>query len=129
MRQRRGMHAIRAVLLVLLALGVCGMHTLGHIDGRHGGGHATEMASPPLAVVADGLQAVTPQPAMPGFDPTDVCLAILASLVVLLLSAAWTRAGRSSHTQGGMLSPTRQVARPPPKLTSQRLATLSTLRI
>ncbi|WP_345570597.1 DUF6153 family protein [Nonomuraea rosea] len=124
----------RAILLVALALGVCGMHTLGHLDGRHGGsatgGHAMEAVAPTsLPVVPAGLQAFVPDRGMPGFDPADVCLAILMSFVVLLLTAAWIRAGRRADVRGGTLSSVRQVARPPPRLMSRRLAILSMLRI
>ncbi|MEV0388042.1 hypothetical protein [Nonomuraea sp. NPDC050643] len=124
----------RAVLLVALALGVCGMHTLGHLDGRHGGtaagGHAMEVVAPtPLPVVPAGLQAFVPDRGMPGFDPTDVCLAILMSFVVLLLTAAWIKVGRRAGARGGPLSSVQQIARPPPKHISRRLAILSMLRI
>ncbi|MCF6468276.1 hypothetical protein FAF44_07655 [Nonomuraea sp. MG754425] len=132
MWRRRAIRATRVLLLVALALGVLGMHTLGHLDGRHGGsssrGHAMEAVQTPLAVVPAGLQAFVPEQGTPGFDPTDVCLAILMSLIVVLLGSAWIRAGRRADATGGRHSSVRQVARPPPKRTSQRLATLSILR-
>ncbi|MEO3867596.1 DUF6153 family protein [Nonomuraea sp. B12E4] len=133
MRRFRAVRVARAVLLVALALGVCGMHTLGHLDGRHAGHaavtHAMETAQSPLPAVPAGLQAFVPDRGMPGFDPTDICLAILMSLIVLLLASVYTRMNRRAGARDGMTSPVRQVARPPPKLTSQRLAILSMLRI
>ncbi|GAA3682135.1 hypothetical protein GCM10022224_053130 [Nonomuraea antimicrobica] len=133
MRRRRASCAVRAVLLVALALGIGGMHTLGHLDGRHGaapgGAHATEVAPAAPSVVPAGLVAFVPDRTMPGFDPTDVCLAVLASLVVLLLGAGWAWAGRRSAAGVELPSSVRRVARPPPKLTSRRLAVLSMLRI
>ncbi|MEV4177141.1 DUF6153 family protein [Nonomuraea sp. NPDC049709] len=131
MRRFRAVRVARAVLLVALALGVCGMHTLGHLDGRHGGpspgAHAMEGFAP--AAHQAELPAYGPDRGMPGFDPTDVCLAVLMSIIVLLLGAARIRAGRRTGAGGGALSSVRQVARPPPELTSRRLAILSMLRI
>ncbi|MFB4284067.1 hypothetical protein ACBJ59_52885 [Nonomuraea sp. MTCD27] len=131
MRRIRAVRVARAVLLVALALGVCGMHTLGHLDGRHGGpfagAHAMEVFTPTPHQAE--LPAFGPDHGMPGFDPTDVCLAVLMSIIVLLLSAARIRAVRGAGAGGGALSSVRLVARPPPKLTSRRLAILSMLRI
>lgn len=133
MRRSRTVHALRAVLLVALALGVCGMHTLGHLDGRHGGSsaaaHGMKAAPGPVSVVPAGSEAFVPERGMPGFDPTDVCLAVLMAFVVLLLIAAWTRVGRRSADEGRVRLSVMQVARPPPKLVSRRLAILSMLRI
>ncbi|RSN12630.1 hypothetical protein DMB42_10575 [Nonomuraea sp. WAC 01424] len=122
---------VRGLLLVLLALGVCGMHTLGHLDGRHGGSpgrHGTVAQEAP-AVLPAGAQAVAGEHRMPGFDPTSVCLAVLTSLLIILLAAVrfWTR--RRAGAGAGDLPPARPVARPPPRPTSLRLASLSTLRI
>ncbi|SEH03495.1 hypothetical protein SAMN05444920_13755 [Nonomuraea solani] len=116
----------RAVLLVALVLGISGMHTLGHVNGGHGGGVHVVKAAP---VVPAGLQAFVPDRGMPGLDPTDVCLAILVSFIVLLLATAWISVRRRTGAGRGPLSALRQVARPPPKLMSRRLAILSMLRI
>lgn len=134
MRRSRTVQALRAVLLVTLALGVCGMHTLGHLDGRHGGSsaavHGMKATPGPVSVVVPaGSEAFVPEREMPGLDPTDVCLAVLMSFVVLLLITAWTRVGRRSADEGRMPLSVRQVARPPPRLVSRRLAILSMLRI
>ncbi|MEU4508269.1 DUF6153 family protein [Nonomuraea wenchangensis] len=124
------MHTLRAVLLVALALGVCGMHTLGHLDGRHGGSPSVAhgMQAAP-AVVSAGMETFVPDGRMPGFDPTDVCLAVLMTFMVLLSVATWARVARRGDGAGGTWASARQVARPPPKLTSRRLAILSMLRI
>jgi hypothetical protein len=132
MWQRRAVHTLRSVLLVALALGVCGMHTLGHLDGRHGGSsaaHDMQAAPAVVAVVPAGMEAFVPDGKMPGLDPTDVCLAVLMTFVVLLLIATWARAGRRGDGEGETWASASQVARPPPKLTSRRLAILSMLRI
>ncbi|AQZ63523.1 hypothetical protein BKM31_20500 [[Actinomadura] parvosata subsp. kistnae] len=130
MGQRRAVHVLRAVLLVALALGVCGMHTLGHLDGRHGGSsHGMQAAPAVVSVVPAGMEALAPDGTMPGFDPTDVCLAVLMTFMVLLLIATWARVGRRGDGNGETHASARQVARPPPKLTSRRLAILSVLRI
>ncbi|TMR93565.1 hypothetical protein EJK15_38745 [Nonomuraea basaltis] len=132
-RRRLALRVARGLLLVVLALGVYGMHTLGHADGRHGGSppdaHGMGVAQEPLIAVPAGLRAFVPGHEMPGFDPASVCLAILTSLVVVLLIAAWTRAGQRSDGGGRASAPIRRVARPPPKPTSLRLASLSILRI
>ncbi|MER7366190.1 DUF6153 family protein [Nonomuraea wenchangensis] len=133
MRQRRAVHALRAVLLVALALGICGMHTLGHLDGRHGGSssapHDMQAAAAVVSGLPAGMEALVPGDRMPGFDPTDVCLAVLMTFVVLLLIAAWARVGRRGDGKSETCTSAGQVTRPPPKLTSRRLATLSMLRI
>jgi hypothetical protein len=132
-RRRLALRVARGLLLVVLALGVYGMHTLGHVHGRNGGlssdAHGMNVAQEPLPVVPAGLRAFVPEHEMPGLDPTSVCLAILMSLVVMLVVAVWTRVGRRTNDGFGGLPPVRQVARPPPRSTSLRLASLSMLRI
>ncbi|MFC4111051.1 DUF6153 family protein [Nonomuraea zeae] len=127
------MNVLRAGLLVALALGVCGMHTLGHLDGRHSSSsstaHGMQAPAAVVAVVPAGMEAFVPDGEMPAFDPTEVCLAVLMTLVVLLLIAAWTRVGRRRDDESETRSSAGQIARPPPKLASRRLAILSTLRI
>jgi Family of unknown function (DUF6153) len=129
-RQRRATYVARAVLLILLALGVCGMHTLGHLDGRHhaslADGHGMTMPGP---AAGPGHPAIGSDPGMLGLDPTDVCLAVLSVFMVVMGLAAWLGTRRRTQTRAGSLSPARQVARPPPKPTSLRLASLSVLRI
>lgn len=123
----------RGLLLVLLALGVCGMHTLGHVHDRHAGSpsdaHGMGVAQEPLVASPAALRAFVPEREMPGFDPTSVCLAILTSFMVVLLIAASARAGQQSDDGGGAPAAVPRVARPPPKPTALRLASLSILRI
>lgn len=130
MRRRLASRVARGILLVALALGLYGMHTLGHLDGRHGcsasHAHGMGMGGEPLPVA---LQAFVPEREMPGFDPTSVCLAVLTSLMVLLLIGAWTVARRPVGEGGREQSPAGRVARPPPKPTRLTLASLSILRI
>lgn len=132
-RRRVALRVARGLLLVVLALGVYGMHTLGHVGCRHGGSpsdaHGMGIAQEPLIAVSTGLRAFVPENEMPGFDPTSVCLAILTSLMVVLLVAASIRAGRRLGGGGAVRPPVRQVARPPPKPTPLRLASLSISRI
>ncbi|WP_188195955.1 DUF6153 family protein [Nonomuraea sp. SYSU D8015] len=132
-RRRLALRAARGLLLVILALGICGMHTLGHVDGGHGGSpstaHGMGVTQEPLVAVPPGLRAFVPEREAPGFDPAGVCLAILTSFIVVLLIAAWVRTGQRSDGGGGAPSPVQRVARPPPKPTSLRLARLSILRI
>ncbi|MBT2227694.1 hypothetical protein [Nonomuraea sp. NEAU-A123] len=130
LRQGLALRVARGFLLVVLSLGVCGMHTLGHLDGRHGdpstGMHGI---SADIETLPAGLQVFAPGRDMPGFDPTSVCLAVLTSLLLMVLMTAWVRSRRAVTGIDGPLSPVRQVARPPPEPTSLRLARLSLLRI
>ncbi|WP_157549962.1 DUF6153 family protein [Nonomuraea candida] len=133
MRRRLASRVARGLLLVLLALGVYGMHTLGHVTGGHGGSpsaaHSTGVAQEPAHALAAALQSFAPEPGTPGLDPTSVCLAILTSFVAVLLATAWLRARRRPGAGGGAMPPARHVARPPPRPTSVRLASLSILRM
>jgi hypothetical protein len=132
-RRRLALRVARGILLVILALGVCGMHTLGHVHGRHArspsDAHGMGVSQEPLVAIPAELRAFVPEREMPGFDPTSVCLAILTSFMVVLLIAASVRAGQRSDGGGGAPAAVPRVARPPPKPTSLRLASLSILRI
>lgn len=129
-RQRLAMRFARALLLVLLALGVCGMHTLGHLDGRHhappADGHGMTVSQPEAGA---GHPSIKSDPGMLGLDPANVCLAVLSVFMLVMGLAAWVGTRRRTEGQAGSLSPARRVARPPPKPTSLRLARLSVLRI
>ena len=131
-RRRLASRVVRGFLLVLLALGVCGMHTLGHLDGGHGGTssdvHGMGVVQEPVPMAPAGLQAFVPERDMPGFDPTDVCLAVLTAFMVMMMLAAWIKVRRTGG-RGRSRPSVRQVARPPPKTASLRLASLSMLRI
>ncbi|MFI6818624.1 hypothetical protein ACIBG7_39935 [Nonomuraea sp. NPDC050328] len=128
---------VRGFLLVLLALGISGMHTMGHPGQTHGQTHGqpTQATSPsphqqPAAISTHGRSA-TPsphqQPAAPGLDPTAVCVAILASLLVLALAARRGRLRRTSFHLSRTFTRVRRAARPPP--TAPRLTALSVLRL
>jgi hypothetical protein len=110
-------------------LGVYGMHTLGHLEGGHGqaGGHGMTVAQE--MVVPAGAPGFVPDRKMPGFDPTSVCLAVLTALMLVMVMAAWIRIRRRTGGGSRSLSWVRQVARPPPQATAERLAGLSLLRI
>lgn len=84
------------VLLLVLAFGIAGMHTLGHHEGHDGEtatvtGHGTHAAGHAVAatMAADpaGLIATPPTGDL---DPSQMCLAILTAgaLLGLVLSAA-----------------------------------------
>ncbi|MFI7693128.1 hypothetical protein ACIBQ6_28925 [Nonomuraea sp. NPDC049655] len=126
---RRG---ARALLLVVLALGVCGMHTLGHVNARHDMANARPVLAVahelPAAPVA-ALAGLAPGHEMPGLDPAGVCLAVLTSLLVVVLLALWVGVRRRAVGGAGPGPAFRPVARPPPRPTSLRLARLSILRI
>lgn len=134
------MRVARWLLLVMLAVGVCGMHTLGHLSTGHGRGspaghgqpadHDRNPAPPfpsnATSVVGAGLAeaVVDAGGEVPGFDPGAVCLAVLTSMLLLLLAAVWAgtrvwpqRVVRVSWQVSG-------VARAPP-----RLAELSVMRL
>ncbi|GGS95069.1 hypothetical protein GCM10010156_61700 [Planobispora rosea] len=116
------------------------MHTLGHLGHErghsgmtvpavhapasgHGGAHEHSTA------VIDGTRWVPALDGMPvGFDPTSVCLAALASLLLAAAAAlTWVRRSREAGTRGAQPAPS--AARPPPRRTALRLASLSVLRI
>lgn len=86
---------IRRLLLLMLVIGIAGMHTLGHPEPGHGG-HGVTVAghvwdgpenAPPRAGDALALRQA-PDEAPPGLDPTTVCLAILTGLLLFLGAAA-----------------------------------------
>ncbi|MEU0564599.1 hypothetical protein ABZ297_04235 [Nonomuraea sp. NPDC005983] len=131
----------------MLVLGVCGMHTLGHVSSAHSAAAAMhERPSNAALVPAQQPRAeahvVNPwQPAavgasviaqafndeMPGFDPTSVCLAVLVPLLILALIASAALVRRAPAGVSAAIAGLARVARPPP--TSVRLARLSLLRI
>ena len=120
------------LLFVALLFGIVGMHTLGHPSGHsmgaveHPAGHGmTAVHSAPAQVVAD-------EPASPGdggMDPLSVCLAVLGSFTLLLLTAAvlrpLTAAGAPGPVRRGLVYAHRPNPPPPRTLLSR----LSVLRI
>ncbi|MBG0830153.1 hypothetical protein HS041_20515 [Planomonospora sp. ID67723] len=139
--RRSAVRAGRWTLLLALVLGVAGMHTLGHLDHerRHDGvtasghapaaGHGHARAHLPPAT-ADGTQPVSGLGDLPaGFDPTSVCLAVLASVLLVVAGALWAWIRRASEVRAAGVRPALFVARPPPRRTALRLARLCVLRI
>jgi hypothetical protein len=127
--------ALRLLLVVLVALGVAGMHTLGHPrGGGHGSGapagtaHMTEPA--PAAMDVAGEVVVHGWDL--GLDPSSVCLAILVVFsVAALLTALLLRGGRRPPPTGRhrrLIAPAGR-GPPPPVSVGSRLADLSVLRI
>jgi hypothetical protein len=139
------LRASRRLLLLMLVLGVCGMHTMGHLNPDHAqgmasvtpmhgapsGSDAMDSRSTPSAAGSsqEGHLTSTSGTGMPGFDPSAVCLAVLASLLVLTVAVTWIRARCVSEGLIGAVASVRRVARPPPKRNALRLARLSVLRI
>jgi hypothetical protein len=76
--------ALRTLLLVLVALGVLGMHTTGHPDDSHGVGtrtasHEMPAMQAPAAIVNVALMAVPPGSGG-DFDSLAVCMAVLTAV-------------------------------------------------
>jgi hypothetical protein len=129
---------------VLVALGVAGMHTLGHAHTSHVG--APHGAGPHTMVMAASARAaqsavetthVAVIEAMGGvhvhMNPLDVCVAILTAFgLALLLAALLTRVRRAGRIALAG-TPTRSAhGRDPPRDVpplNRRLASLSVLRI
>ncbi|MEU4324818.1 DUF6153 family protein [Nonomuraea dietziae] len=123
----------RCILLVVLAVGVCGMHTLGHLGRRTaastGAAGVHAMAHGPAEPEGGEVGAAPMGAPMPGLDPTSVCVAVLTSLLILLLVARRARARGTAGAAARPAWPGRGVARPPPEPTAVRLARLSVLRL
>lgn len=131
-----GTRVARRLLLLMLVLGIAGMHTLGHPEpghGRHGmtmAGHSWDgpgAVSPQVEDPHAVRQAPAEKP--PGLDPTTVCLAILTALALLVCAALAWYGWRPAAGRPGGLGRVPYVARPPPERTAVRLARLSVLRI
>ncbi|MFC4015854.1 DUF6153 family protein [Nonomuraea purpurea] len=121
---------LRWALLVLLVVGVCGMHTLGHLashggPGEHGGTATVSMPSAQMGQHVVG----SARGELPDLDPGAVCLAVLTSLLVLFLVALLARAWRDGESPAGAGLHPGRVPRPPPRLIALRLARVSVLRI
>jgi hypothetical protein len=101
--------ALRMLLLVLVAFGVAGMHTTGHPSDGHGtrimvvSHEASAMQAPvmnaPVQVAGAGL-VVLPRSGGGGFDPSEVCLAILTAVGLAVLIACALLAVRSVRGGG-----------------------------
>ncbi|MGW0913757.1 DUF6153 family protein [Streptomyces sp. NPDC002784] len=125
---RAGSALGRLLLVVVLALGVFVMHTLGHPeDSSHSGMRASSHAAPmdhPAAEVPDGSS--THEPAVP-MDLMSLCVAVLFGALVLaaLLRAA---SARARDRAARLLAQVAAVGRPRPPPRGPDLTQLSVLR-
>ncbi|MFF0328708.1 hypothetical protein ACFYTU_48865 [Nonomuraea angiospora] len=106
------------LLPLLIAFGVAGMHTLGHLASHHGGAVAQGShvhASPVGSFGTERSEAAICSRDAAGFDPSDVCLAVLTSVIALLLAVAWAAALCRRAGMGGRGSSARTAARAPPR--------------
>lgn len=127
----------RLLLIVVLALGVFAMHTVGHPDESYGSGagagmtaHASdEPAPPPEPAPPHTPLADEPVMGMDGMamDMTSLCVAVLSTwaLAALLLAAFARRADRLSVPLAALAVAPRP--NPPPR--TPELTVLSVLRI
>src|SRR5262245_4249489 len=93
----RSLPVLRLLLLALTALGVAGMHTMGHPSGSHGMSAATttphiDSGMPAHVTAVPAHSMVLLQMAAPksgrGLDPSNVCLAVLTVVGIAVLIAA-----------------------------------------
>ncbi|MFB6951902.1 DUF6153 family protein [Streptomyces niveus] len=122
----------RLLLIVVLALGVFAMHTVGHPDESGAGAmvHASgEPAPPPEPAPPHPSAADEPVMGMDGMsmDMTSLCLAVLSTwaLAALLLAAFARRADVFTDPLAGL----RVAPRPNPPPRTPELTLLSVLRI
>ncbi|MEV4014272.1 DUF6153 family protein [Nonomuraea angiospora] len=119
----------RWVLLLLLVVGVCGMHTLGHLRGHSGHGGAMSASMPAAQMPDPSAGSAFSRGEFPDLDPGAVCLAVLTSVFLLLLVMLRAHAHRRWEMMAAAGWYRGQVARPPPQLIASRLARLSVWRI
>jgi hypothetical protein len=127
-----GLRGARLTLLILVAVGVAFMHTLGHpsSSGGHAGGatHHAAVASHPLAD-SPAVVAFAGDDGAVGFDPMTVCLAVLLGGFVLLFAAlVLMRSGTAASHDRARRAHSRNGRAPPPTTVGLRLADLSVLR-
>jgi hypothetical protein len=128
---------LRLLLPVLTAIGIAGMHTLGH-PSHEGTGvsvhhRAMSVHQAPMAEAVDAAMTVVGDTHGTGLgmDPLSVCVAILVVGLLMLLVALMIRDGRrrmpGTYTQAAVAV----TVRGPPKLSrlGLRLAHLSVQRI
>jgi hypothetical protein len=125
----------RWVLLVLLVVGVSGMHTLGHADLSHGHGEAAAASMPMGQTPHPGMggavssSAASSSGELPELDPGTVCSAVLTSLLLLFLGARRGRLLGRRRTPPAAVSDTGSAGRPPPGSLALNLTRVSVLRI
>ena len=126
----------RLMLLVLLALGVAGMHTLGHADdsAHTGSSLSSHVAMDLHAVPEDGSAAAIPDESTDGRVHVlafTVCLAVIGAGAILLLRSLAMRVrrvGHAFHLAGRRLS-WESGRGPPNPPVGLRLAEVSVLRL
>ncbi|MFJ8824947.1 DUF6153 family protein [Streptomyces sp. NPDC102467] len=120
------------LLFVALLFGIVGMHTLGHPTGHVAGG-MRPMASHAAPVPEHtSVRAQAPEHRSPGdsgMDPLSVCLAVLGSFTLLLLTAAVLRPLGSADPPGPAARGLTDAHRPRPPPPRTLLSRLSVLRI
>ncbi|MER6254112.1 hypothetical protein ABT224_22420 [Streptomyces sp. NPDC001584] len=146
---RRAAPGSRLLLLAALLLGIVTMHTLGHPTESHAmqdvsPAHSVASAGHPAAAGHGGTRhtsapvADAPSPTVPvwGYampatemDPTSVCLAVLAGLVVLLIGTGRTGSRRAAPLGGAARIPVRSGGGPDPPSPRELLTRLAVLRV
>ncbi len=125
---------LRRLFLLMVILGVFGMHTLGHPESGHGHGDVVAMPAhmsgdEPRAVTVAMADVASAGPTLPDFDPASTCLAVLTSFLILLLAALRVRSRRWSSVLARTGVWVRCVPRPPPRRVALDLTRLAVLRI
>jgi len=132
-----GRRAALRLLLVLVATGVAGMHTLGHptSDGHAGAAdHSTALVIEPMAEAIGAAMTTAVHVDIYGtgmrLDPLTVCLAILAGSLLVLLVVLLVVYHRRGTTCGHVLPALWAAGRGPPTRSplGLRLADLSVRR-
>lgn len=146
---RRAAPGARLLLLAALLLGIVTMHALGHPTESHAmqdvpPAHSVASAGHPAAAGHGGTRHTSapvtgaPSPAVPvwGYampatemDPTSVCLAVLAGLVVLLIGTGRTGSRRAAPLGGAARIPVRSGGGPDPPSPRELLTRLAVLRV
>ncbi|MCX4801950.1 hypothetical protein ACFWWM_18730 [Streptomyces sp. NPDC058682] len=145
---QRGAPGARLLLLAALLLGIVTMHTLGHPTESHvvqdvPAAHSVASAGQPAPAERGGTRHTSapttdaPSPTVPWWghavpategDPTSVCLAVLAGLVVLLIGAGRTGSRRTAPLGGAARIPVRSGGGPDPPSPRELLTRLAVLR-
>ncbi|WP_405814331.1 MULTISPECIES: hypothetical protein [unclassified Streptomyces] len=146
---RRAAPGARLLLLAALLLGIVTMHTLGHPTESHAvqdvsPAHSVASAGPAAPAGHGGTRhtptpaADAPSPAVPSWghampatemDPTSVCLAVLAGLVVLLVGSGRTGSRRAAPLGGAARIAVRSGGGPDPPSPRELLIRLAVLRV
>lgn len=154
---QRAAPGARLLLLAALLLGIVTMHTLGHPTESHAvqdvsaarsvasaeqtapaGQGGTRHISAPTTGAPSATTTGAPSPAVPWWghavpatemDPTSVCLAVLAGLVVLLIGTGRTGSRRAAPLGGAARIPVRSGGGPDPPSPRELLTRLAVLRV